>query len=260
MTARGAKTTGSPPWVANLYDSYVTVTDDIPFFVQEATSADGPVLELMVGTGRVSIPLAKAGVDLTCVDLSEPMLAKLNEKLTEDGLTATVVQANVTELALPRSDFALALLPFQSFAELTDPSAQRNALTNVANHLRPGGRFICTHHNAAIRAKMIDGVLRLRGEFQESGGNRTIRLSTCEQRVDGGAIVNALQTFEIFNVDGQLEDKRQFEVTYRLVDVEELRVMAEAAGFRVRDLYGDYQRGPFWTEESAYAIWVLEMT
>jgi ubiquinone/menaquinone biosynthesis C-methylase UbiE len=61
--------------VADVYDLYVTSDLDIAFYVAEAAKAQGKVLELMCGTGRVSVPLLEAGVDLTCVDASEGMLA-----------------------------------------------------------------------------------------------------------------------------------------------------------------------------------------
>lgn len=115
-------TTGAQAWVADLYDAYVTTTVDIPFFVAQARAASGPVLELMAGTGRVALPLAAAGVALTCVDLSAPMLARLRAKLASRGLTAATYQMDVRELALPARDFALAILPFQSFAELLTPT------------------------------------------------------------------------------------------------------------------------------------------
>jgi ubiquinone/menaquinone biosynthesis C-methylase UbiE len=73
-------------WVAGLYDTYVTTTFDLPFFLREATATGGNVLELMCGTGRVSVPLAEAGVHLTCVDGSAEMLARLREKLAAKGL------------------------------------------------------------------------------------------------------------------------------------------------------------------------------
>jgi hypothetical protein len=66
--------------VADVYDLYVTSDLDVGFYVAEAGKVKGKVLELMCGTGRVSIPLLEAGVDLTCVDASEGMLARLKEK------------------------------------------------------------------------------------------------------------------------------------------------------------------------------------
>ena len=63
--------------VADVYDLYVTSELDISFYVEEATKARGKVLELMCGTGRVSVPLLEAGVDLTCVDVSTGMLPRI---------------------------------------------------------------------------------------------------------------------------------------------------------------------------------------
>lgn len=253
-----AKTTAGPPWVANLYDSYVSTADDIPFFLQEAEATEGSVLELMAGTGRISVPLAEAGVNLTCVDLSGPMLGRLRDKLTTKKLNVDVVQQDVSELALKRKDYALAILPFQSFAELVSPDQQKNTLDRVAQHLKPGGRFICTHHNSAVRSKSVDGILHMRGEFPEVNSSRRIRLWTCEEQIAGTDIVKALQVFEIFDKDGMRDEERRFEVNYRLVDCDSFRELAESAGFRVIDIFGDYSKGPFWTEESTYVIWMLE--
>jgi 2-polyprenyl-3-methyl-5-hydroxy-6-metoxy-1,4-benzoquinol methylase len=63
-------TTGAQAWIADLYDVYVTTTVDVPFFLEELKTTSGPVLELMAGTGRLSLPLAEAGARLTCVDIS----------------------------------------------------------------------------------------------------------------------------------------------------------------------------------------------
>ncbi len=67
--------------VAALYDAYVTADLDVAFFSDEARRAGGPVLELMSGTGRLSIPLMEAGAELTCVDRSRGMLDVLSKKL-----------------------------------------------------------------------------------------------------------------------------------------------------------------------------------
>ena len=75
--------------VADLYDAYVNVDLDIRFFIQEARRVGGKTLELMCGTGRVSIPLLQAGVDLTCVDCSKHMLARLHETADASNRRAT---------------------------------------------------------------------------------------------------------------------------------------------------------------------------
>jgi ubiquinone/menaquinone biosynthesis C-methylase UbiE len=81
--------------VADIYDLYVASDLDIGFYVEEATKVQGKVLELMCGTGRVSLPLLEAGVDLTCVDASEGMLARLEERLHALELDARVRRAGL---------------------------------------------------------------------------------------------------------------------------------------------------------------------
>jgi SAM-dependent methyltransferase len=251
-------TTGAQAWVADLYDDYVTATADIPFFVEEARVVAGPVLELMAGTGRISLPLAEAGVDLTCVDLSGPMLARLRAKLAAKGLNAAVCEMDVASLDLAERRFPLILLPFQSFAELLDPEEQRAALGRIAMHLADGGRFICTLHNPRVRRRTIDGQLRLLGTVPLSRRTGTLLLWSVQQPDADDAIVRAGQIYEVYDEDGRMEEKRWLDVRFRLIEPSEFRSMAESAGFRVVALYGDYDRTPFDEDQSPYMVWVLK--
>jgi SAM-dependent methyltransferase len=124
--------------VADIYDLYVAYDFDLAFYVAEASKARGKILELMCGTGRVSIPLVEAGADLTCVDVSEQMLGRLEEKLRERNLEARVVRADVRRLDPPER-FDLAIIPFHSFAELVSPRDQELALAEIHACLREGG-------------------------------------------------------------------------------------------------------------------------
>jgi ubiquinone/menaquinone biosynthesis C-methylase UbiE len=86
--------------VADIYDLYAIYDLVVGFFVEEAGKVRGKVLDLMCGTGRVSVPLLEAEVDLTCVDASEGMLTRLQERLHACGLAAQVVRADVRYLDL----------------------------------------------------------------------------------------------------------------------------------------------------------------
>ena len=250
-------TTAAQAWVADLYDSYVTATEDIPFFVEEARQVSGPVLELMAGTGRVSVPLAEAGADLTCVDLSGPMLARLRDKLAARGLSAEVVEADIRNLRLTKNSFARAILPFQSFAELLRPVDQMAALVSIADLVAPAGRFICTLHNPEVRRKTVDGQLRVLGSTPLPEGGETLVLSSSQRFAPDPIIVHAAQFYEIYDDQGRLKEKRVLNVSYRLVERTEFRALAEAAGFRVIEVFGDYERRPF-LADSPYMIWHLE--
>jgi predicted RNA methylase len=90
-------------YIANLYDIYVPVTFDIDFFVRETKKSSGEVLELMSGTGRVSIPLLETGIKLTCVDLSAESNAILENELCQRGLKADVHQMDICNFELRKS-------------------------------------------------------------------------------------------------------------------------------------------------------------
>lgn len=239
--------------VAPLYDAYVVADYDVPFFTSQALQVRGPVLELTAGTGRLSIPLIRAGVDLTCVDRSRGMLDVLAGKLADLGLRAEIVCADLCDLSLP-PQFELAILPFQSFMEIVGAARQRAALASVLACLRPGGRFLCTLHNPAVRRAQVDGVLRMVGCFPFAGG-RLVVLG-CEQ--GGWPVVSRLQFFEFFGPDGRLVWKQVLPMEFEFVEREAFASMAVQTGFRVSQLYGDYQRGAFDPTTSPMMIWVLD--
>ena len=141
--------------VADLYDVYVQWEVDIPFFRELSADATGEVLELMSGTGRLSIPLLQHGVRLCCVDYSAEMLEVLKLKLRKYNLTADVHEQDVRTLALGRS-FELILLPFHSLSEVIEFSDRVRALHCIRRHLAPGGRVVITLHNPTVQLPRLD--------------------------------------------------------------------------------------------------------
>ena len=241
--------------IAEKYDAYVQSTFDLPFFLEEARRAGGPVLELMAGTGRVTLPLLEAGVPLTCVDSSPEMLAILRRKLAEGGLQAEVVRQDVTALDLPQR-FPLIILPFNSFSELLTVENQRKALESIHAHLAEGGRFICTLHNPPVRMKGEDSRLRLYGKFPlpEDG---TLLLWGLSQYAPGNPLVTGLQLYEEYDADGIMRQKTMLDVRFRLVEKDEFAALATEAGFTIVALYGNYDRSPFEEGSSPFMIWEL---
>lgn len=241
--------------IAEIYDLYVATDYDVPFFVSEIRGVDGPILELMSGTGRLSLPLIEAGAALTCVDSSQGMLDVLSRKLAQRGLKADVQCMDVCRLELPRQ-FELAILPFQAFMEITREEDQRAALASVFRCLAPGGRFICTLHNPAVRRAQVDGLLRLVGRFPAEDG--TLVVSGFE--TGGRPVVSRLQFFELFGADGRLLWKRLLPMEFAFVERDAFEQMAREAGFRVAQLCGSYDRAPFDPAKSPVMIWWLEKT
>ena len=91
-----------------------------PFFVQEAQGCRS-VLELTSGTGRLSVPLIRSQIPLSCLDNSPEMLAGLRRKLQSQGLSAPIYEMDAENFSLPQK-FDLIIVPFNAFAEFTDPA------------------------------------------------------------------------------------------------------------------------------------------
>ncbi len=245
-------------WVAELYDTYVITTLDVPFYLAQAAGVTGEALELMSGTGRVSIPLAEAGLRLTCVDASAAMLARLREKLAQRPAAAsniTIIQADARDLTLDRQ-FDLILLPFHSFSELTSEEDQRRVLASVAQLLRDGGRFICPLHNPPIRRATLDGLPRLVGRFLLGAGQ--LHVWSVASYDPSTGIADGAQYYEEYDSGGTMLRKRQLPIRFALLAHERFKALARDAGLRIAALYGDYALAPFDPETSPFQIWILE--
>ena len=114
---------------------------DIPFYVKAAKKAGGPVLELACGTGRLTLPIARSGVDITGVDISRPMLSRAREKAAKIGTSAVFVKADIRSFRLKKK-FKLIFIPFNSMQHLHDRVSLERFFSRVKAHLSPGGRFI----------------------------------------------------------------------------------------------------------------------
>lgn len=243
--------------IADLYDSYVHADFDIDFFIKEAANTSGEVLELMAGTGRVSLPLLQAGARLTCVDSSSAMLARLRTKLAQQGLSAEIFQMDVRNLALHKQ-FGLVIIPFHSFGEITSPADQRQALLSIYEHLSEDGRFICTLHNPQKRLQTVDGQLRLYGTYPIAARQSTLMFYRYATYDATNRIVHSLQFYEEYDTNGIMREKRYLEANFSLLQKAEFESMALSAGFKIAALYGDYSYEPFQDEISPYMIWVLK--
>ncbi len=102
-------------------------------------SEDGAALEFAVGTGRIGVPLAAAGVSVTGIELSEPMLARLRQKVDEQTLPVVLGDMATTEVP---GEFSLVYLVFNTISNLRTQGEQVQCFRNAARHLRRGGRFV----------------------------------------------------------------------------------------------------------------------
>jgi ubiquinone/menaquinone biosynthesis C-methylase UbiE len=241
--------------VADLYDYYVKVEFDIDFFLQEAKKIGGKVLELTCGTGRISISLLEAGVDLTCVDYSEGMLAVLRKKLYRNRLSCRVLKMDITELSL-QDRFDLIFIPFNSFSEIVDKSKHKKALERIRAHLTDRGLFLCTLQNPKVRVKSMDGAIKTLGDFPtDSGGSLVVK---SQLSYDASArLAHGFQYYEIYSDRKALIDKRTLEMNFYLFTKTEFEDLIHSTGFQVEKLFGDYDCSGFDEDKSPVMVWKL---
>ena len=128
--------------IARLYDPWsASVTEDIGFYVEEALAADGPVVELACGTGRISVPLAKAGIRVIGVDASARMLEVAREYAAAEGVELDLRLGDLREPPVTER-VPLVLIPFRSLLHMTTEVARLRALRAAREVLLPGGRLV----------------------------------------------------------------------------------------------------------------------
>ena len=154
-------------------------TADIPFYASLAREADGPVVELAVGTGRVAIPVAQAtGRTVIGIDSSPAMLAHARTAAATAGVRLDLREGDMRDLVLDEPA-ALVYCPFRALLHLPSWADRRRTFERVAASLRPDGRFAWDafafdHHTA----------VRLDGSRQQEPAPHTTRYSVGDNRID----------------------------------------------------------------------------
>ena len=228
-----------------LYDSVplYAARRDIAFYLEEAKAAGGPILELGCGTGRILMPIARAGCTIAGVDSSSQMLARCKEKLAAE---AAIVQARVTLQQRDIRDFALdakyalIIAPFRVVQQLARIDDQLRFLAAVARHLAPTGRFIFDVFNPRFDAlTSADGIEREDTPELQLPDGRTLRRGARVTRVRW---VDQVSETELIYYVGGKRYVQAFDMRWYLAA--ELQHLLARGGFRVREMYGDFARGP----------------
>jgi SAM-dependent methyltransferase len=128
--------------IARLYDPWsASVTEDVEFYVEEARAAGGPVVELACGTGRISVPVAQAGVRVIGVDGSPGMLEVAREHAARAGVELDLRLGDLRDPPVAER-VPLVLIPFRSLLHMTTEADRLAALQAARGLLEPGGRLV----------------------------------------------------------------------------------------------------------------------
>ena len=227
--------------VADLYDTYVKTDMDIGFYM-DLCKGRKSILELMCGTGRVSLPLIREGFRLTCVDYSEGMLSIFRKKLKANE-QADILYQDICCLELKKR-YDLAFIPFNSIAEITDKAKRKMALKGIYDCLLPGGLFFCSLYNPAYRIKQADGNLALLGKYDMENG-KSLVVSFCNIYSERDKEICGAQFYEIHDECGNTLEKRTLPIRFSVIEKDEMLEAAQDSGFVLKEIYGDYNGRPF---------------
>ena len=239
-------------FVADLYDHITPYRDrqDVAFFVESATAAGSPVLEVGCGTGRVLIPTARAGVEVVGLDLSPHMLAVCRQRLQEESEAVRgrvrLVEADMRDFDLG-SRFTLATIPFRPFQHLLTVEDQLSCLASIRRHLRDDGVLILDLFNPSLDflvTRPVGEELDEERPFTTPDGRTVIR----RQKTVASDRFQQVGHYELIHYvthpDGRQERLVQaFPLRY-LFRFEAEHLLARA-GFTLEHVYADYDKSAY---------------
>jgi SAM-dependent methyltransferase len=246
--------------IAEVYDLWsADMTADVPFYVSEAVATGGPVLEVGVGTGRVSVAMARAGVDVVGIDVSPSMLRRARERVQREGLggRVEVIEADMRGFELERT-FKLAVLPYRVLAHALTPDEQLSALRSVRAHLPPGGRLVFNLPVPRPDGLALHDGLRREGRYQLDDGREAVLWRHADyepgtQRVRFHFVVDHLDP------EGRVTDRVHGESLVRQNSPGEIEHALARAGFEIVDRWGWFDRRPF-VADSPEMVWAAVRT
>lgn len=235
--------------LARLYDlDLADDPGDLDLYRALALRTGGPILELGAGTGRIAVPLAAAGYDVTAVDLDPAMLARAQRRARDAGgdVAARIhlVEADMRELRLPRATFRLAFIALNSLPLAGDRVGQAAAVATLARHLGPGGLAVVDVWlpDAATLAG-YDGSLSLEYVRRDPETGRIVaKLAAAQHDAATGTV--ALTAIYDEGEPGEPVVRWIREDRLRLVSPDDLAELARAAGLEVEILAGGYDLEP----------------
>jgi SAM-dependent methyltransferase len=239
--------------IAPFYDLiHADLTADITFLLSLAAETGGPILELGSGTGRLLLPLARAGYQVTGLDSSPAMLERARQRLAQEAeavrARVTLVEGDMTSFKLD-GRFPLAVIPYNTLMHLSPPQATA-AFRQVATHLEKDGRlFLDVANPLAVAQTPNDRLLTLEHCMTEPETGRMLVL-TASTRVDpGDQTLHITWFYDTSPAGGGPLHRIVVPMHYHYFFPHELELMLSGAGLVLQGMYGDYEERPF-AEES----------
>jgi SAM-dependent methyltransferase len=250
-------------FISKFYDHVGPYRDrpDIAFYVELAKRSPGPVLELGCGTGRILLPTARAGVEITGLDSSAGMLRICRESLDslppESRGRVRLIECDMRSFDIP-GPFDLITIPFRPFQHLDTVEDQLKTLACVHRHLSERGRFVFDVFFPSLKALVAENVGEEIGEEPEfilPGGERVVRKHRVLKRDPINQMNHVELVYYVTYPDGN-QERLVHSFTMRHFFRFEIEHLLVRAGFELETIYGDFEGNPLGEEHSAEMICV----
>jgi SAM-dependent methyltransferase len=242
-----------PDFVARFYDTvYAEVRDgvDNDYYLRKMAEADGPILEIGVGTGRLLSRALEQGVDAYGIDLSPVMIERCREKLPTDR-RARVWVDDAVRLQSDRR-FALVVAPFRVLSHVEAVDDQRRLLDAVHGVLRPGGRLIFDVYVPNLKL-LLEGLPETRDFEGEHAPGLKLRRFVASSRADLSEQTNHVRmSFAWDEPDG--EHRGDWEFDMRFFFRFELEHLVARSKLELEAIYGDFDEGPLSADSREYIV------
>ena len=243
------------------WDSYAAFYDwenaqtvqrrDVAFWQRLAAVADGPVLELGCGTGRITVPVGRSGAHVVGIDRSLPMLERAVRKLRRARLTrdALLVRGDIRHLPFRRMRFPLVMAPYGILQSLTREQDLVATLTSVARVMPKGGRFGIDLVPELPRWSEYEGRKTMSGRM-----GRGTAVSLVESVTQDRARRLTIFDQRYVTTRGGVRRNHRFSLMFRTLSIRQMSSRLDAAGFEIDVVLGDYRGGPW---DARADVWVI---
>jgi len=219
---------------------------DIGFYVDEARRTDGKILEIASGTGRVLLPIARAGKEITGVELSRKMIERCRERVATEPDDVreriTLVEGDMRDFSVD-DRFALTIIPFRPMQHLMTIEDQLSCLDAIRRHLVPGGRLIFDVFNPDLAriGSPVAGEMNDTPETPLPDGS-SFRRSARMVAVHRTDQVNDVELVYYLTFPDGTTARRVHAFGMRWYMRPELEHLVARAGFTLDTIYGNFDR------------------
>lgn len=223
-----------------IYDGMNTHIDDLQFYKRWLPeNKNARVLELCCGTGRLTIPIAQEGYDITGVDFTPSMLEQAKIKASEAGLDINFIEADIRILNL-QEKFDLIFIPFNSIHHLYLNEDLFKALDVVKNHLKEGGMFLfdCFNPNIQIIVKGEKELLKV-AEYTTANGRDILIKQIMHYESD--TQINLIKWH--YYINGEFDSIQ--DIAMRMFFLQELDLYLKWNGFKIIHKFGNFKESAF---------------